>query len=195
MIKDIGLKKILAGCLCVTVLCSGVGLAAYAVGAKSSEDNSTEKISTNKEAERKMSSEDIKKDETVYVIADATGKPKKIIVSDWIKNTSETSSIEDKSELSEVRNLKGDESYVMNSDNMRVWDSEGKDIYYQGNIEKELPVNLSLSYKLDGKTISPEDLAGKSGKVTMHLDYTNNQYEYVQVYLQSYDNYPCVSLN
>ena len=64
---------------------------------------------------------------------------------------------------------------------MRVWDAQGNDIYYKGNIDKELPVKLSVSYKLDGKTVDPKTLAGKSGKVTIRYEYTNNQYETVDI--------------
>lgn len=57
----------------------------------------------------------------------------------------------------------------------------GNDIYYQGNIEKELPVGLRVSYKLDGKAISAEELAGKSGKVTIRFDYDNHQFEMADI--------------
>lgn len=64
---------------------------------------------------------------------------------------------------------------------MTVWDAQGNDIYYQGNIQKELPVGLSVRYYLDGKSVSPEELKGKSGKVTIRFDYENRQYETVQI--------------
>lgn len=79
------------------------------------------------------------KDETVYVLTGADGTVDKIIVSDWIKNSVGSSSFSDKSELTNIENVKGDETYTMNGDNMRVWDAQGNDIYYQGNIEKSCP--------------------------------------------------------
>ena len=121
------------------------------------------------------------KDETVYVLTGADGTVNKIIVSDWIKNTIGSGSVADTTELSELKNVKGDESYTLGGDNTCVWDANGNDIYYQGTIEKELPVTLSVSYKLDGKAISPEELAGKSGKVEITYQYTNNQYETVNI--------------
>lgn len=121
------------------------------------------------------------KDETVYVIAGADGAVKKIIVSDWLKNTLGEAQISDKSEMGDVENVHGDESYTMGGDGTRVWDAAGGDIYYQGNIEKELPVGMSVSYKLDGSSISTDELAGKSGHVTIRYDYTNNQYETVEI--------------
>ena len=123
----------------------------------------------------------ISKDETVYVLTGADGSVKKIIVSDWLKNELGSASVADKSDLSDIENVKGDESYTINGDNMTVWDAQGNDIYYQGNIQKELPVGLSVRYYLDGKSISPEELKGKSGKVTIRFDYENRQYETVQI--------------
>lgn len=121
------------------------------------------------------------KDETVYVLAGADGSVEKIIVSDWIQNTLGNATVTDKSQLTDTVNVKGEETYTLGGDDTRVWDAQGKDIYYQGNIDKELPVALSVTYKLDGKSISPEDLAGKSGKVTIRFDYTNLQYEMVEI--------------
>ena len=120
------------------------------------------------------------KDETVYVLAGADGAVQKIIVSDWIKNALGASSISDSTGLSDIENVKGDESYSI-SGNAKVWDAQGNDIYYQGNIEKELPVGLTVTYKLNGKTISSEEIAGKSGKVTIRFDYDNKQYETVNI--------------
>lgn len=124
---------------------------------------------------------DMVKDETVYALVDASGDVQKLIVSDWIQNSVGNTSFSDKSELSDIEVVKGDETYTMDKDNLCVWNAQGNDVYYQGNIEKELPVKLILSYKLDGKSISPEELAGKSGHVTIRFDYENTQYEMVDV--------------
>lgn len=169
--------KPLAVCLCATLLASS-GIAAYAL-ADGKEDKTTKKqvVSTADTAEKQVNS----KDETVYVIAGSDGSVQKIIVSDWIKNNLNSNTLSDKSELTDVENVKGDESYTLGNDNTRVWDANGNDIYYQGNIEKELPVGLSVTYKLDGKTVSPTELAGKSGKVTIRFDYSNMQYEDVEI--------------
>lgn len=125
--------------------------------------------------------ESVFKDETVYVIADANGTVQKIIVSDWLKNALSADKINDVTELENVENIKGDEEYTTGGNNVIVWDANGKDIYYQGITEKELPVNLTVSYNLDGQAISPDELAGKSGKVTIRFDYRNNQYETVKI--------------
>lgn len=64
---------------------------------------------------------------------------------------------------------------------MRVWNADGADIYYQGTISKELPVDLKVSYKLDGKAVSADEIAGKSGKATIRFDYVNKQYSEVTI--------------
>ncbi|MBR5336623.1 MAG: hypothetical protein IK152_01420 [Lachnospiraceae bacterium] len=122
-------------------------------------------------------SEGLYKDETVYVIAGAGGEVDKVIVSNWIKNNTGSMTISDATKLKDIVNVKGDETYTMNGDGMCVWDAKGHDIYYQGTADKAVPVDIKVSYKLDGASIAPEDLAGKSGKVTIRFDYTNNEYK------------------
>ncbi len=123
----------------------------------------------------------ITKDEMVYVLAGADGSVQKIIVSDWLKNIPGSETINDRSELIDIENVKGEESFTAGEDNVLVWDAQGSDIYYQGTTDKELPVEVAISYKLDGESISPEELAGKSGKLTIRFDYTNKQYEEVEI--------------
>lgn len=146
----------------------------------STENDQTKAPVTVSDTAGRDSDAEIKKDETVYVLAGADGSVQKVIVSDWISNASAASTISDYSELSDIQVVKGDESFVMN-DSATVWDTQGNDIYYQGTGTKELPVSLSVSYTLDGKAITPQELAGKSGKVTIRFDYKNNQYEMVEI--------------
>lgn len=169
-------KKILAICLCAALCLGGAGMAFAQASSKKADDQPVSAAQQAAELQQKIS-----KDETVYVLTGADGSVKKIIVSDWLKNELGSASVADKSDLSDIENVKGDESYTINGDNMTVWDAQGNDIYYQGNIQKELPVGLSVRYYLDGKSISPEELKGKSGKVIIRFDYENRQYETVQI--------------
>ena len=123
-------------------------------------------------AEKKDTS--VSKEETVYVMAAQDGAADKIIVSEWLKNTGKRSLLKDYSELKDIENVKGDEAFTQkNGDGS--WNAQGKDIYYQGRISKELPVQMRISYYLDDKKVSAKDLAGKSGKIRIRFDYTNNQ--------------------
>ena len=129
------------------------------------------------------------KDETVYVIAGSDGSLEKIIVSEWLKNTEKASKLEDSSELKNIKNVKDNAKYVIDKDNMKVWTAEGKDVYYQGEIDKKLPVDISVSYTLDGKNVSAKELAGKSGRVTIKYSYKNNEARTVNVDGQSLTMY------
>lgn len=167
--------KFLSLALFAVVLFAAVGTSVFALtgeGKESEDGNQTTTINVSAEAETS-------KDETVYVLAGADGTVQKIIVSDWVKNAMATDSLDDKTELSDIENIKGDESFTLGGDNSCVWDAKGNDIYYQGNIEKELPVQMSVRYTLDGQAIAPEALAGQSGHVTIRFDYQNMQYEEV----------------
>lgn len=167
--------KFISLALCAVVLFAAVGTSVFALtgeGKESEDENQETTINASAEAETS-------KDETVYVLAGADGAVQKIIVSDWIKNAMAADSLADKTELSDIENIKGDESFTLGGDNSCVWDAQGNDIYYQGNIEKELPVQMSVCYTLDGQAIAPEALAGQSGHVTIRFDYQNMQYEEV----------------
>lgn len=163
-------RKFISILLCIVLVVSSCGLTAFAL-TRDKKNNDTNTVETKQET--KSDNDKISKDETVYVLANSDGTVKKIIVSDWIKNSLKSSSVEDKSDLTDIENVKGDETYTLNGDNMRVWDAQGNDIYYQGNIEKDIPVNISISYTLDGEKISPDALAGKSGHVVVRFDYDN----------------------
>ena len=117
-------------------------------------------------------SADVEKDETVYVNADASGMPESVTVSDWLKNAGSEENLRDMSRLEDIKNLKGDESFAANGDTL-TWETAGKDIYYQGTSDEQLPVDVKLTYYLDGKETGPEELKGKSGQLKIRIDYTN----------------------
>lgn len=146
-------KKILAIVLSLTLVLSCAGVTTWAVyknNTADSDDNTAQTVST-------TSTDPVTKDETVYVMTTADGKTKKVLVSDWIKNALPEEAQKAVSGLSDAENV--------------------KDNCWTGTMEKELPVDLSVSYKLDGKTVTSSNLAGKSGRVTIRFDYKNNQYE------------------
>lgn len=113
------------------------------------------------------------KEETVYVITGSDGKTERVIVSDVLRNPSGADKIKDVTTLKEIVNVKSDAEYTLDGENC-VWDAKGEDIYYRGDCEKELPVSMEISYKLDGKEISPNELAGADGRVEITVKYINN---------------------
>ena len=132
------------------------------------------------------SGEDVDKEETVYLIADNTGKVNDTIVSEWLKNPEEKDILTDASELSDITNVKGDETFKQDGTAL-TWQADGNDIYYQGTTTKEAPVSEKITYSLDGTEIAAKDLAGKSGKVTIRFDYTNNEKTTASVGGKDYD--------
>ena len=168
--------KITAIILCA-VLCLSSVITVFALTNGKTEEQKKDAVT---EATTANTDKDSTKDETVYVLAGADGSVQKIIVSDWIKNALGAASITDSTGLSDIENVKGNESYTI-SGNAKVWDAQGNDIYYRGNIEKELPVGMTVTYTLDGKKVSADEIAGKTGKVSIRFDYDNRQYEMVKI--------------
>lgn len=147
-------------------ICTG---AIYAADNKSTEAPQAS-VSDNVKADDAAAAE---KDETVYIIAYADGSADKIIVSDHLKNTEGSTVLTDITTLSDIENVKGYEDFSHDGDNI-VWAADGKDIYYQGVSIAKVPVEMKVTYTLDGKEISPAELAGKSGKIKIRVDYKNN---------------------
>lgn len=125
-----------------------------------------------KRAVVRTSKSDAEKEETVYVNADASGNVKNITVSSWLKNGTGADELTDVTTLTDVVNVKGDETFTQDGETY-VWAAEGNDIYYQGETSRDLPVNVKVTYYLDDQKIEPKELAGKSGKVKIRFDYEN----------------------
>ena len=118
------------------------------------------------------SNSNINKEESVYIVSDANGNVNKKIVSVTLKGCKKGEKIEDKTNLKDIENLKGDETFDKKFSKV-IWNSKGKDITYQGTSNKKLPVNIKLTYYLNGEKTSPKDIAKKSGKIKIRIDYDN----------------------
>ena len=113
------------------------------------------------------------KNEIVYSKLNTDGSVKEVLVNEQLLNTSNADSLEDYSELKDILNINDDNTYEL-SDNNLVWNASGKDVFYQGTISKNLPISVEVSYMLDNKEMSLDDIIGKSGNVTIKLRYKNN---------------------
>lgn len=142
---------------------------------KSQKDNDTKEQSS-----KKQSDEEKDKTETVYAKADADGTVNEITVNTVLKNKNEKK-IQDYSNLTDIKNIKGDEEYTKQSDGTILWDNQGEDIEYEGKSSEQLPVTVQISYFLDDKEISPKELAGKSGSLKIRFDYENHTKEETNV--------------
>ena len=183
--------RIVAGVLVVAL--AGTGVAVYGTGHGNASDNQAivatvedvdaeenaagdgeKKLTDALNSSLKIDEVDIGKEETVYVISDSNGNVTNTIVSDHLINKDDQSSLKDMTDLSEIENVNGNETFTRDGDQL-IWQADGNDIYYQGTTDKATPVTQKVTYYLDGKEITPEELAGKSGKVTIRFDYTNNE--------------------
>ena len=136
-------------------------------------DNKDKSTETKKTSETKTnSSATPAKDETVYVKVDDAGNQKDVTVSDQLKNISSLGTIDDVSDLKDIKNVKGDETFSENNGKL-VWQGDKKDICYQGTTTKKIPVGMKVTYELDGKKVSADDLEGKSGHLKIHYEYQN----------------------
>ncbi len=177
--------RVAAGVVTVAVIGTSAGVSAYTVRAEKQEtvqetqdeeDDTVEKAKATLEKALSVGeeNEEAGKEETVYVVANPDGSTKNVIVSEWLKNRDGAATLEDTSDLKDIENVKGDETFEQNGDKI-TWQADGKDIYYQGTTDKDLPVTEKVTYFMDGKEMSPEEMAGKSGKATIRFDYTNNE--------------------
>ncbi len=120
------------------------------------------------------------KSETVYSNLDSNGKAYKTIVSTQLTNGDKLDEITDISNLLNIENTNGDETFKKEG-NQIVWDSNGNNIYYKGESDKQLPVECKITYELNGEEISAEELKGKSGNVKIKINYTNNEKHVVSI--------------
>lgn len=178
--------KIVSTVLSLLIFAGATSAIVYAQASGNKKNPSTTKSTisntiTKSKSNKPKSKDDPMKDETVYVLANGDGSVKKIMVSDWLKNTKGEVSLKDCTDLENIEILKNDATYSKKTNNNYVWDAAGDDVYYQGTTKKPLPIEISISYTLNGKPIAAKDLAGKSGKVTMHFTYKNTKHETVNI--------------
>ena len=114
------------------------------------------------------------KDESVYVKADAAGRPTEKTVEVVLKKIEGSDPIEDRSNLREIKNTEGNEEYTEAGEGRYLWQNSGEDIHYKGKSDQALPVNVRITYYLEGQEVSAEKIAGKTGKVKIRFDYENN---------------------
>lgn len=173
-------KKVAAIILSATL---GLSLLAGCGTTTSSADKNTTKETTDETATEAITpAENMKsgngnatKSETVYVTADGNGNVSSITVSDWLKNTENYEKIDDTTNMKDIVVIKGSDDYSQNGEDLS-FNSLGNDVYYRGEVsnKEDLPVSMEITYTLDGKTITPEQLDGATGHLETHVKYKNN---------------------
>ncbi len=121
----------------------------------------------------------LSKDETIYAKLDTDGDVSKVIVSEHLENTKEKET-KDRTKLENIENVNGNEKHTLDNGKL-IWESNGKDIYYQGITRDQLPVTLKIAYYLNGSKSTIANMLGKKGTVKIVLKYSNNDKHTVNV--------------
>ena len=178
--KSSAARRLGASTLAVAMIATSFIGAAGAGTFAASKSDSTDASSTGSYSDVFSENSSSKKDksETVYAILDADGNKEKVVVNEWLTNKSGADEISDTSNLKKIENTSGDQKYTKDGDQL-TWKANGSDIHYQGTTDEELPVNVNVSYYLNGNEVSASEIAGKSGDVEIHFDYDVNRTEVV----------------
>lgn len=115
------------------------------------------------------------KTETIYSTLGVSGNVKKTTINTKLTDISK-GDIEDYTYLENIKNLNGHEKFTRDGEKL-TWKSTGKDIFYSGKYNDELPVKVNIKYYLDGEEVKPRDIKGKSGTITMKINFTNNSFD------------------
>lgn len=166
----------LAVAMIATSFIGAAGAGTFAATKSDSSDASSTGSYSDVFSENSSSKKD--KSETVYAILDADGNREKVVVNEWLTNKSGADEISDTSNLKKIENTSGDQKYTKDGDQL-TWKADGSDIHYQGTTDEELPVNVNVSYYLNGNEVSASEIAGKSGDVEIHFNYDVNRTEVV----------------
>lgn len=178
-------------------LASAAAVAAASCGGVMIYKNNSENVAANEIDSEIAQAQDIAsayhsltsgKNETVYVISSADGE-RTTYVSSWLHNPDGSSELSDISDLSDIEVVRGNAVLSEDTDGQITWDASGEDVYYRGVSDDELPVDVNVTYKLDGVELSESDLEGKSGHLVITINYQNNLSEQVQTDEGSYTIY------
>ena len=121
----------------------------------------------------------VKVDESVYVNLDYYGKVQEVnVVKGCMLNGNTT--VVDYGNYNEVVNMSNSAQPGV-EDGKVTWDltgQEGERFYFEGKTDaltQELPWNIDVTYRLNGRECSGDELAGASGMVTMLVDVEPNE--------------------
>jgi len=178
------MKKLIPIALSAALLLSGCGQTANSAPAPAQTAASTV-TTAEAAASSKTTPDGVDKAETVYAKANANGTVTETTVEATLK-AREGATISDVADLQDITNKEGDEEYITGADHTLLWQNHGTSITYEGRSDASLPVSIGVTYYLDGQEISPDALAGRSGRVRIRFDYTNQACQTVRIDGQEY---------
>lgn len=130
------------------------------------------------------------KEEVVYVNLNAEGTLEEV----YVVNIFEGGNVTDYGDYSSVRMLNVNESLKQSGDCI-TFSSDADRVYYQGTLKgARIPWLIKIAYYLDGKQYSPEEIAGKSGKLEIRFSVEKNP-EYSGDFFDNYALQASFTLN
>ena len=114
------------------------------------------------------------KSETVYAVMNGDGSIKSTTVSEHLYSASGLANVTDKTTLTDIQNTESDAEFTQNGEEL-AWNTNDTDVYYKGNTDKALPIDVKVTYALDGQEAALEDIIGKSGHLTVTVALKNNE--------------------
>ena len=114
------------------------------------------------------------KSETVYAVMNGDGSIKSTTVSEHLYSASGLANVTDKTTLTDIQNTESDAEFTQNGEEL-VWNTNDTDVYYKGNTDKALPIDVKVTYALDGQEAALEDIIGKSGHLAVTVNLKNNE--------------------
>ena len=119
------------------------------------------------------------KEENVYVKLNESGKVESTSITEHLLDFNEKI-VNDKTLLNDIKNINGEEKFDKEGNNL-TWETNGKDIYYQGTYNNELPISMNIKYYLDGKEKTVDEILGKKGNIKISMTYENNSYKIMNI--------------
>lgn len=144
-------NRLMAGAMAVTVTIGTIGMSGVNVYAADGTES--------------------QKEEVIYIMTDSDGNVENINA----VNIFGKGDVTDYGDYSSVKMLNTTDKINQSGDKI-TFSSDKEKVYYQGTMkDTQIPWNISFTYTLDGKEIAPEDLAGKSGALKIHVKVDKNE--------------------
>lgn len=178
----------IAGALGVVIAVPGMHVFAEGVGSTKGDDAQKPASEQDVKSGESKAAGDYTKNQVVYTKLDGDGNKTGVFVVNSF-SAPKGSTIEDAGVYDKVVNLSTTKKLADKDGHVAVEGQGEQDFVYQGDLSKDtqLPWNVSVSYKLDGKDVTAEELGGKSGKLSMKLTVAPNpEYKGTSEYTDNY---------
>lgn len=178
----------IASALGVAIAVPGMHVFAEGVGSTKGDDAKKPASEQDVKSGESKAADDYTKNQVVYTKLDGDGNKTGVFVVNSF-SAPKGSTIEDAGVYDKVVNLSTTKKLADKDGHVAVEGQGEQDYVYQGDLSKDtqLPWNVSVSYKLDGKDVTAEELGGKSGKLSMKLTVAPNpEYKGTGEYTDNY---------